>query len=94
MIKNVFKTLACGAAILSMTACDNTLTKTFGGTMTVEIEKDQKLVNVSWKSSGKDGSSLWLLTRPKKDGEQPETYKYIEKSTFGVLEGTVVIQEK
>jgi hypothetical protein len=37
---------------------------------------------------------LWLLTRVRKDGEFPETYKYIEKSTFGVWEGTVVIQEK
>jgi hypothetical protein len=63
--------------------------------MTVEIEKDQKFINCSWKSSGKNaGSSLWILTRARKEGEQPETYKYIEKSTFGVLEGTVVIQEK
>jgi uncharacterized lipoprotein YajG len=81
-------------AILFLTACDNTMTKKFGGKMTVELEKDQKLVNVSWKSSGKDASSLWLLTRVRKADEQPETYKYIEKSTFGVLEGVVTIVEK
>jgi hypothetical protein len=43
-------------AILSLTACDNTMAKKFGGKMTVELEKDQKLVNVSWKSSGEDAS--------------------------------------
>jgi len=38
MIKNIIQTLACSAAILSMTACDNTMAKKYGGTMTVELE--------------------------------------------------------
>jgi len=46
------------------------------------------------KSLRDQGTSLWLLTRARKEGEQPETYKYSEKSTLGVLQGTVVIQEK
>jgi hypothetical protein len=70
------------------------MVKKFGGTMTVEIDKDQKLVNCSWKSSKETGTSLWLLTRARKENEQPETFKYFEKSTFGVLEGTVTIVEK
>jgi len=77
-----------------MTACDNTMAKKYGGTMTVELEKDQKLVNCSWKSSRDKSTSLWILTRVRKEGEQPETYKYSEKSELGLLEGTVVIQEK
>lgn len=94
MIKNIFKA-ALVVLLLSLAACDNTIAKSFGGTMNVEIEKEQKLVNCCWKSNGKNaGSSLWILTRVRKEGEQPEIYKYIEKSTFGVLEGTVVIQEK
>jgi len=94
MIKNILKATACGAAILSMTACDNYAAKHLGGTMTVELEKDQKLVNASWKSSKDSGTSLWLLTRARKEGETLDTYKYIEKSTLGVLEGTVTIVEK
>lgn len=94
MIKNITKIAACSVAILTMTACDNTITKKFGGKMTVEIEKDQKLVNCSWKSGKNEGTSLWLLTRARKEGEIADTYKYIEKSTFGVLEGTVTIIEK
>jgi hypothetical protein len=57
--------------------------------MTVEIDKDEKVVNASWK-----GDSLWILTRARKNDEQPETVKYIEKSTYGILEGTVTIVEK
>lgn len=90
---NILKTTLL-LAFLPLAACDNTITKSFGGTMTVEVASDQKLVNCSWKSGKNSGSSLWLLTRVRKEGEQPETYKYVEKSTFGVLEGTVVIQEK
>ena len=86
--------LAALMAILSLTACDNEIAKNFGGKMSVELEKDQKLVNVSWKTSGQNASSLWLLTRDRKADEQPETYKYIEKSTYGVLEGVVTIVEK
>lgn len=92
MIKNILKATLL-VSILSLAACDNTIAKRFGGTMTVELEQDQKLVNCSWKS-GNEGDSLWLLTRVRKEGEQPETYKYSEKSTFGVWEGTVTIVEK
>ncbi len=91
-MKNAIK-LAALIAILSLTACENERTKMFGGKMTVELEKDQKLVNVSWKTSD-ENPSLWLLTRVRKADEQAETYQYIEKSTFGVLEGTVTIVEK
>jgi hypothetical protein len=95
MTKNI--TIVAAAVFLLalvMAACDNTIAKRFGGTMAVEIEKDQKLVNCSWKSGKNQGDSLWLLTRVRKEGELPETYKYSEKSTFGVLEGTVTIVEK
>ena len=92
-MKNILN-LVTIISLLFLTACDNAMTKNFGGKMTVELEKDQKLVNVSWKSSGKEASSLWLLTRVRKTEEQPETYKYTEKSTFGVLEGVVTIVEK
>ena len=83
------------AAILSLASCDNYKAKHLGGTMNIELEKDQKLVTCSWKGGTQSQStSLWILTRARKEGEQPETYKYSEKSTMGVLEGTVVIQEK
>ena len=95
MTKNITTVAAAAVFFLALAACDNTVAKHFGGTMTVELEKDQKFVNCSWKGGGeKSSTSLWILTRVRKEGEAPETYKYIEKSTFGVLEGTVTIVEK
>lgn len=75
-------------SLLTLSSC-NYVTRVVGGSMTVDLEKDQKLVNVSWKHT-----DLWVLTRARKEGEQPETYKYVEHSTFGVLEGVVTINEK
>jgi hypothetical protein len=86
-MKNLYKVIGL-VTILSLSSC-NYFTKALGGNMNVEIEKDQKFVNCSWKRS-----DLWILTRTRKEGEVPETYKYTEKSTYGVLKGVVTIQEK
>lgn len=75
-------------SLLALSSC-NYVTRVAGGNMTIDLEKDQKLVNVSWKDR-----DLWVLTRLKKEGEQPETYKYVEYSTFGVLNGVFTIKEK
>jgi hypothetical protein len=41
---NILKTTLL-LAFLPLAACDNTIAKSFGGTMTVEVASDQKLVN-------------------------------------------------
>ena len=66
----------------------NTVTRSFGGDMTIELEKNQKLVNVTWKQT-----SLWVLTREARNDEKPETYKFKEMSEFGFLDGTVTLNE-
>lgn len=63
-------------------------TKSFGGDMTLELEPDQKLEMITWKDS-----SLWYLTRPMREGEEPEIHVFQESSNFGVLEGTVTVIE-
>jgi hypothetical protein len=76
-------------ALFTAIACtQNKNAKTFGGTADYTLPENTKLVNGSWK-----GEDLWLLTRPMRPEETAETYKMIEKSNFGVWEGTVVIKE-
>lgn len=77
--------------LLSLTGCtQNERARAFGGTETIEIAKGQKLVNISWKE--KD-NSLWILTRPMREGEEAETWSYKAKSSFGILEGEVILKE-
>lgn len=67
----------------------NSVARTFGGTQTVNLPANQKLVNVTWKKN-----DLWVLSRPMQVGETAESYKFQEKSNLGILEGTVKLNEK
>lgn len=71
------------------TGCHNT-TKNFGGSMTIELEPGQKLEEITWKGS----DDIWILTRPMREDEKPETHTFYEKSEWGVFEGTVTVVEK
>jgi len=75
-----------GALILT-TGCQYTARK-LGGTTTEQLPANTKLVNVTWKEN-----SLWLVTRPMRADEQPETYEFKESSIFGIMEGKIVIKE-
>lgn len=66
------------------------ITKNFGGTMTIELEPGRKLEEITWK----DDTNLWILTRPFREGEEPETHTFQADTEWGVFEGTVIIVEK
>lgn len=74
---------------ISLVSCtENTRVKNFGGEGTINLPKGEKLVNITWKES-----QVWYLTRPMNSTDVPETYKFREKSSYGVLEGTYNIVE-
>ena len=66
----------------------NYTTRNHGGNVTINIEENRKLVNVTWKNS-----SLWILTREMNENDIAESYKFVEDSNFGIFEGTVNIIE-
>ncbi len=75
---------------LTITGCtEQTMTREFGGDMTIDLDKGKKLEEITWK----DEDSLWILTRPMKDDEEAETHVFEESSAFGILEGSVTIVE-
>ena len=56
--------------------------------MTIAVPADQKLINVTWKET-----EVWILTRPMRADETPETYSFYEKSTWGLMEGEIKLIE-
>jgi len=66
---------------------DNMRARNFGGKQTIELEKNQRLVNVTWK-----GDDLWILT--KQGMTKPSVYEFKEDSSFGAFEGTITIKEQ
>lgn len=75
---------------LGMVGCtENQRARSLGGTSTIALTPNKKLVNLTWKET-----DLWILTRDRKEGEVPETYEFKEDSSFGVIEGTVIVKEQ
>lgn len=74
--------------LLVVGCTQNERVKSFGGTGTLQLDKGQKLVNVTWKET-----ELWVLTKQMNNEDVPETYIFKEHSSFGVLQGTYVIKE-
>jgi hypothetical protein len=86
--------LLVGAAltllVLGVVACtEQTSARGWGGTASLDLESGRKVVSASWK----DSDSLWILTRPMRDGETAETYLYSESSAYGIVQGTVLLKE-
>lgn len=74
--------------ITSVSCTDNARARRFGGTETIELPKGEKLIMATWKENG-----LWYLTEPMDSDYDPKTKTFKEKSSLGVMEGTVTFIE-
>lgn len=89
MRTNIMILLCVGFMLLIAGCTEQDMAKNFGGTANIEIANCQKVVNATWKED-----NLWLLTRPMREDEKPEKLTLSESSSFGLLEGSVIINEK
>jgi len=77
------------ALLLSLIACtDNQRSKAFGGTMQINVPCDQQVFDVTWK-----GENLWYATQPARSDWTPQTKRFTEYSSYGVIEGEVILNE-
>ena len=71
--------------LLALVSCtDNQRARSFGGTETIKLEPNEKFINITWKQD-----NLWLIVQDTVTG----TYYAREKSSFGLVQGKVVIQK-
>lgn len=68
----------------------NQRAQTLGGTQTITLPPGKQLVNITWKANG----SLWLLTKERPRDIPPMFYEFKEDSSWGILEGTVIVKEQ
>lgn len=77
--------------ILTIAGCtEQARARNFGGTTELQLPPGEKVVGATWKGKG----SVWILTRPAKADEKPEVLRLHESSSWGVIEGTVVLHEQ
>ena len=74
---------------LCLTSCDQSITRTMGGTTKIELEPGEKLVEATWK-----GDEIWYLVEPMDSNYVPKTKTLKESSKAGILEGKVIFYEK
>lgn len=85
-MKRILIILLC---LIVFTNCTkNSRAKNYGGTATIDLPKGEKLVMATWKNS-----NLWYLTRPMSSSDSAITYTFHEESSFGVWQGTYIINE-
>lgn len=85
----VIVAIAFFLAFMNSGCTENDRAKSFGGSFTVQLPKDKKLVTATWKNS-----DFWYLVRDMREGEYPETYNFQEVSNFGILQGSITLVEQ
>ena len=81
------KILICLAAIIAV-SCENYTTRKWGGTMTINVEPGYKVTNATFK-----GDEIWYFVEPMDSNYTPAQKKFVEKSMYGALEGTIIFNE-
>ena len=56
--------------------------------MEINVPCDQVVFDVTWK-----GENLWYATQPAGSGWRPEAKRFVEYSSYGLIEGEVVLRE-
>lgn len=67
---------------------ENYVAREFGGTLKVEVEPGYKVTSATWKEN-----DLFYFIEPMEEDYTPKEKKFIESSSYGVLESTVVFKE-
>lgn len=76
-------------ALVCLLGCtENERSRKFGGTMTVELPKGEKLLEATWKDE-----SLFYLTEPMDPDYTPKTKMFREDSKWGIVQSTVKFVE-
>lgn len=73
-----------GGVIVALGGCtDNARAKNWGGTEEVTLKPNEVVLNVTWKND-----EMWICTKDTTTG----VVYFREKSSWGVMEGTVVLK--
>jgi len=72
-------------AVFGLLSCtDNQRARNFGGTETITLEPQEKFINITWKQD-----NLWVIVQDTITG----VYYAKEKSSYGLMEGKVIIKK-
>lgn len=80
--------LALAIMVMVPSCTCNQMARAWGGSQTIELEPGRRLLNCTFKED-----DIWILAR-KDTLVEPDTLYFYEHSSYGLLQGTVMIVEK
>ena len=76
--------------ILSFSSCTEQFrVREFGGKMEIEVPAGYKVTSATWKEA-----ELFYFLEPMEEGYVPKNKKFVESSSYGILESEVTFKEK
>lgn len=76
--------------ILSFSSCTEQFrVREFGGKMDIEVPAGYKVTSATWKEA-----ELFYFLEPMEEGYVPKDKKFVESSSYGILESEVTFKEK
>ena len=63
-----------------------------GGTLVIELEPGEKLVDIKWNGPGSD--NLWYLVEPMEEDYIPRTKVFKEQTSLSRPSGKIIIKER
>lgn len=76
--------------ILSFSSCTEQIrVREFGGKMEIEVPAGYKVTSATWKEA-----ELFYFLEPMEDDYVPKEKKFVESSSYGILESEVTFKEK
>ena len=76
--------------ILSFSSCtEQERARNFGGKMEIEVPAGYKVTSATWKET-----ELFYFLEPMEEGYFPKEKKFMESSSYGILESEVTFKEK
>lgn len=75
--------------LLFVLACEETeLAKSYSGTLIIDLPCEQKLFDMDWNND-----AVWYATKKFNAFDVPETYTYVARAEFEMLNATVMFKE-
>lgn len=89
MGKNLLKIIALAVISIVIVSCtEQARVRNFGGSMEIKLPAGQKVLMATWKDS-----DLYYLIEPMDSNYTPKTKRFIENSSFGLIESEIIFIE-
>jgi hypothetical protein len=90
-MKKILMAMAlCLMCAVSFTSCTEQIrTRTFGGTMVIDVPNGYKVTSATWKET-----DLFYFMEEMEEGYTPTNKMFVENSSYGVLESKIIFKEK